>query len=71
MKSKANLLWCVGFTLIFTICAIVTLVLVGLSDAHGHGMTTGDRNVVIFLSIVSIIALVNALILLKRIIVSK
>ena len=68
MKNQGNIIKCVGSTFICIVCAIAALGLVGLSNAHGHGMTTGDRNVVMFLSSVSVVAFVYVLIFLKRII---
>lgn len=50
--------------------AILALALVKMSDAHGHGLTSWDRNAVIVLSFLSVAAFVYALAVLKKMITS-
>lgn len=58
-------MWFIVFNVIGAVCAILAFALVIMVDAHGHGMTYGDRNALYFLASLSVIFFFIALCYLK------
>jgi len=68
MKNKSVIFKFVGSVLIFIVCAFFALALLGMSEAHGHGITSGDKRVIFILSLISVVSFVISLNYLKKII---
>jgi len=55
MKSKLDVFKFVASLLVGMMCAFVAFALYALVDAHGHGITSGDKGIMILLAILSFV----------------